>query len=98
MRWIPFVILFAFPAKAEDLTHLIDITNTGRSVTYYNASWIPVRCQISSDPDPALPFGTLAEKRNITIRGYQSFTWLRNPDTQIIHCVRLIEEEEYDNR
>jgi hypothetical protein len=89
------LLLLSFPLSAsEDLTHYIDIYKTPHSVVYTNTTWIPLRCMISSKVDDALPFGTLAEKRNVTIRGMQSFTWLRNPDTQIIYCERLIEEHD----
>ena len=88
-------LLFFTPLQAsEDLTHLVDIYNTGVSVIYTNTSDVLLRCQISSDPNPDLPFGSLAEKRNITIRGYLSYTYLRNPDTQIIYCERLIQEQD----
>ena len=91
------LLLLSFPLYAEDLTHFIDVYNNGNSVVYTNTTWIPVRCQISSKVDPNLPFGTLAEKRNVTIRGMQSYRWLRNPDTQIIFCERLIEEHSHDS-
>lgn len=90
------LLILSFPLYAEDLTHLIDVYNDGKSVVYTNITWIPVRCQISSNVDESLPFGTLAEKRNITIRGMQSFRWYRNPDSQIIFCERLTPEINHD--
>ncbi len=97
MRFLLALLALSYSIQAsEDLTNLIDTYNIGHSVVYTNTSWIPLRCQVSSKVDESLPFGTLAEKRNVTIRGMQAFTWQRNPDTQIIYCERLVEETPYD--
>jgi hypothetical protein len=86
--------LFAQSSSAEDLTHLVDVYRDRSGVIYTNTSEIPLRCQISSKVDPNLPFGTLAEKRNITLRGYLSYTHNRFPTEQIIYCTRLIKEQD----
>ena len=86
-------LLVSAPLHAnEDLTHLVDVYRDESGVVYTNTSDVPLRCQISSKVDEDLPFGTLAEKRNVTIRGYMSYKWRRNPTSQIILCYRLVEE------
>jgi hypothetical protein len=93
MRFLLILITLSYPLKAsEDLTHLIDVYRSEGGVTYTNISDIPLWCQVSSKVDPDLPFGTLAEKRNVTIRGYLSYTHRRWPTEQIIYCERLVEE------
>ena len=90
-------LLLSAPLHAnEDLTHLVDVYRDDTGVVYTNTSDIPLRCQISSKVDPDLPFGTLAEKRNITLRGHLSFKWRRHPYEQIILCYRLVEEKTYE--
>lgn len=91
------LLFFPLLAHSEDLTHLIDVYYTEGFAYYTNTSDIPLRCQISSKIDENLPFGTLAEKRNVTIRGHLSFTWRRWPTEQVIYCERLIEEHTYDS-
>ena len=87
------LLLLSIPISAtEDLTHHIDVYYTEGFAHYTNTSDIPLRCQISAKIDPNLPFGTLAEKRNVTIRGHLSYTHRRWPTEQIIYCERLVEE------
>ena len=88
---VPF--LLSPSLQAEDLTHLVDVYRDRSGVVYTNTSDIPLRCQISSRVNPNLPFGTLEEKRNVTLRGYLSFKWRRWPYEQIIYCERLNEDE-----
>ena len=88
------LLLLSIPLTAsEDLTHYIDVYYTEGFAHYTNTSDIPLRCQISAKIDPNLPFGTLAEKRNVTIRGHLSYTHRRWPTEQIIYCERLVPEE-----
>jgi len=91
------LLLLSIPLQSsEDLTHYIDVYYTEGFAHYTNKSDIPLRCQISAKIDPNLPFGTLAEKRNVTIRGHLSYTHNRHPYEQIILCYRLVEEKTYD--
>ena len=94
MRLFLTLFLLSYPLIAsEDLTHLIDVYRSEAHNVYTNTSDIPLRCQVSAKVDPNLPFGTLAEKRNVTIRGYLSYTHRRWPTEQIIYCERLVEEK-----
>ena len=88
---IPLLLLSPL-AHSEDLTHLVDVYYTEGFAHYTNTSDIPLRCQISAKVDPNLPFGTLAEKRNVTIRGFLSYTHRRWPTEQVIFCERLTPE------
>jgi hypothetical protein len=95
MHLIIALLALSIPLSAsEDLTHLIDAYYTEGFAHYTNKSDIPLRCQISAKIDESLPFGTLAEKRNVTIRGYLSYTHRRWPTEQIIFCTRLVEEKD----
>lgn len=87
-------LIFAPLAHSEDLTHLIDVYYTEGYAYYTNTSDTPLRCQISAKIDENLPFGTLAEKRNVTIRGHLSYTARRWPTEQVIYCERLVEEQD----
>lgn len=69
-----------------DRTEAIDIYRTVGGTTYTNLSDDVLRCQISTRIDPSLPIGTLAEKRNILLRGSMSYVHQRKGE-QIIYCV-----------
>ena len=90
------LLFFPLLAHSEDLTPLVDVYYTEGYAHYTNTSDIPLRCQISSKVDPNLPFGTLAEKRNVTLRGYLSYTHRRWPTEQVIFCTRLTPELQND--
>ena len=91
---IPLLFL-SLSAHSEDLTHLIDTYRMKGSINFTNTSQIPLQCQISSRIDPTLPLGTVAERRNITLDRYMSYTHYRSPDETIIYCERLIQEHDH---
>jgi hypothetical protein len=94
MHLIIALLALSIPLSAqEDLTHLVDVYYTEGYAHYTNTSDIPLRCQISARIDPKLPFGTLSEKRNVTIRGHLSYTHRRWPTEQIIYCEALYDPE-----
>ena len=73
-----------------DLTHLVDVYRFDGRTHYTNTSDRILVCQISThNPENhshmRLPLGTLAEKKNITLRQYQSYVHHRNGH-QIILC------------
>lgn len=95
MHYLLSLLLLSYPLSAsEDLTYLVDVYYTEGYAHYTNTSDIPLRCQISARIDPNLPYGTLAEKRNVTIRGHLSYTHRRWPTEQVIYCERLVEEHD----
>ena len=91
MRYFPLVISLLPLPLLSDETHLVDAYYWQGGVRYTNLSEHKLRCQISTKVDPNLPFGTLAEKRNIVIKPYHSYTYARYPNEQIIFCVKEYE-------
>ena len=92
MRYPLFAITLLSQPLLSDETHLVDAYYWQGGVRYTNLSEHKLRCQISTKVDPDLPLGTLAEKRNIVIKPYHSYTYARYPNEQIIFCVK---EQEY---
>ena len=86
MRYVPLLIAVLPLPLLSDETHLVDAYYWQGGVRYTNLSEQTLRCQISTKVDPNLPFGTLAEKRNIVLKPYHSYTYQRYPDQQIIYC------------